>query len=244
MTEGYIVEAYPSLEGEGVKLGSPALFFRLAGCNLRCAYCDTRKAWEEKPAEGMWSFNDGVRKTKNPVSLTTVEEWLREWKQVYPTVVFTGGEPLLQTKFLSEVAHLAKGLGLTTRLETNATLAEAWEKVWADIDQVSADIKIPSTSGFDFLLHEHRSFLKRARGKLIHIKVVVGIETGTEELISAAELAAEVAPQIPLVIMPSSVEDKPISIPNERIIEWLGALEMIPLEVRIIPQMHKLWSLP
>ena len=38
-----IVEMFCSINGEGLRAGEPAIFVRLAGCNLNCTYCDT--AW-------------------------------------------------------------------------------------------------------------------------------------------------------------------------------------------------------
>ena len=36
-----VVEIFDSIDGEGIRAGAPATFIRLAGCNLRCTYCDT-----------------------------------------------------------------------------------------------------------------------------------------------------------------------------------------------------------
>ena len=36
-----VIEIFDSIDGEGLRTGQTASFIRLAGCNLRCTYCDT-----------------------------------------------------------------------------------------------------------------------------------------------------------------------------------------------------------
>lgn len=43
-----INEIFYSLQGEGFLAGIPSVFVRLAGCPLRCRWCDTKYAWDEK----------------------------------------------------------------------------------------------------------------------------------------------------------------------------------------------------
>ena len=74
-----VTEIFYSLQGEGRLIGVPSVFVRLAGCPLRCRWCDTRYAW---PAE-----------QGDPMS---VEDVVRAVGQ-YPCrhVVITGGEPTM-----------------------------------------------------------------------------------------------------------------------------------------------------
>jgi organic radical activating enzyme len=70
-------EIFYSVQGEGVNTGMPAVFIRLAGCNMQCPYCDTsHETYREM----------------------TLEEILVEVKKYAPCVaiVWTGGEPTLQ----------------------------------------------------------------------------------------------------------------------------------------------------
>ena len=85
-------EIFYSLQGEGHYTGTPAVFVRFAGCNLRCWFCDT-------------DFEKGDEMSEDEI----VEAVLQ-----YPTryVVITGGEPTLQiTASLCDKLH-AHGLYL------------------------------------------------------------------------------------------------------------------------------------
>lgn len=91
----------PSIQGEGQKAGQISTFVRLAGCNLNCAFCDTRYA----------------RRGKN-MKLDSV---VREVELVNaPNVVITGGEPYLQNELPSLVSRLKDRYHVT--IETNGTL--------------------------------------------------------------------------------------------------------------------------
>ena len=73
----YVVEMFESLEGEGKRAGAVASFIRLAGCNLRCSYCDTTHALTNESAKEM--------------TLGEILSWLN--KKI-KNVTLTGGEPL------------------------------------------------------------------------------------------------------------------------------------------------------
>ena len=74
-----IAEIFESIQGEGPWAGTPSLFIRTSGCNLRCSFCDTPyTSW--KPEGNAWTVDDLVHKVAASNS---------------PDVVLTGGEPLL-----------------------------------------------------------------------------------------------------------------------------------------------------
>jgi 7-carboxy-7-deazaguanine synthase len=85
-----ITEIFYSLQGEGFLAGVPSVFIRLAGCPLRCRWCDT--GYAKDPASG----HD-----------YSVEEIINNIKQrPCKFVVITGGEPMINR----DLPQLAKGL--------------------------------------------------------------------------------------------------------------------------------------
>lgn len=104
--EGFhIVEIFDSIDGEGKRTGYMATFVRLAGCNLRCSYCDTGYALSVEDA----------------AEVITEEELLKRihsypWKRI----TLTGGEPMLHP-----ILHLCEVLskeGYDVNIETNGAV--------------------------------------------------------------------------------------------------------------------------
>lgn len=112
-----IAEAFASLQGEGARQGLPTIFVRLAGCNLRCAFCDTKRAWTH-----------GRRVTVEAVVAEALR--LRD-RSGASWVCLTGGEPLLQ-----DVAPLILRLraeGFKIQVETNGRLGRRIKADWTTV---------------------------------------------------------------------------------------------------------------
>ncbi len=88
-----VVEIFSSINGEGVRAGQLAVFVRMQGCNLNCAYCDTKWA-NEADARFHWT------------STEEIVELLRSME--IKNVTITGGEPLLQEHISELLETLAK----------------------------------------------------------------------------------------------------------------------------------------
>lgn len=98
-----VCEIFTSIQGESTYAGLPCTFVRLAGCNLRCLYCDTR-----------YSYYNGIE--------MTVGDIIGRVKQAGVKLVeITGGEPLLQKEeILLLTGDLLDG-GYEVLIETNGS---------------------------------------------------------------------------------------------------------------------------
>ncbi|HYP86582.1 MAG TPA: 7-carboxy-7-deazaguanine synthase QueE [Polyangiaceae bacterium] len=105
-------EVFDSLQGEGVNMGKPCRFVRLAICNLHCHYCDTKYTWDFKH----FDYDNEVHEA----TLQAVAEQLRTAPAGH--VVITGGEPLLQQRALAQVFERVPP-ELFIEIETNGTRA-------------------------------------------------------------------------------------------------------------------------
>jgi 7-carboxy-7-deazaguanine synthase len=105
-----IAEIFRSLQGEGLLTGTPSVFVRLSGCNLRCWFCDTPYAsWHP----------EGDDLTPGEI-VARVEQQIATQKDVHH-VVLTGGEPMLFAGLVPlTAAFRRRGLHLT--IETAGTL--------------------------------------------------------------------------------------------------------------------------
>lgn len=114
-----VSEMFVSLQGEGISMGQPAAFLRLAACNLACSFCDTPYTWDFRRF-------DRAREVKES-SVAEVADWAI--RHAPGRLIVTGGEPLLQIAALEELlaaldAELAERrlMPLTIEVETNGTV--------------------------------------------------------------------------------------------------------------------------
>ena len=125
-----VFEIFSSIQGESTFVGLPFVFVRLAGCNLKCSWCDTPKAQILESAK---------RISPAEITANVLDFGLKH-------VCITGGEPLMQDATPSLCELLLKEQFIVT-LETNGSL---------DISRVPAgvirvmDLKCPSSGMSDY----------------------------------------------------------------------------------------------
>lgn len=99
-------EIFYSLQGEGFLAGVPSVFIRLAGCPLRCHWCDTKYAWDATAGDDR--------------SVAEIVRAVKKWPCRH--VVITGGEPMIQ----KALAQLVRGLRATDKHVTIETAGIAY----------------------------------------------------------------------------------------------------------------------
>ena len=122
-----VTEIFYSIQGEGRHAGWPAIFIRLAYCNLGCSWCDTRYTWDSDKIDsgtlqtGREIANAAVGLLENSdSSLATVH------------VVFTGGEPMLHQVRIPTVIDALRNKGFAYfEIETNGTIVPSDQMIQA-----------------------------------------------------------------------------------------------------------------
>jgi 7-carboxy-7-deazaguanine synthase len=144
----YLIELYKSVQGESSFAGLPCIFVRLAGCNLRCSWCDSE-----------YTFKGGYKR-----SIEEVEAEVEALKPVM-LVEFTGGEPMLQERELVPLMEMLLARHYTLMIETSGERPLA--NVPAAVHKI-VDVKCPgSGEGASFHLPNLAALTARDEVKFV-----------------------------------------------------------------------------
>lgn len=221
-----IAEIFSSLQGEGPRLGEKHLFVRFPVCNLHCHYCDETG---HEPVE-----------MKMETLLDRIHALDRQYGP-HSFISLTGGEPLLYTEVIKNLASVLRPEDFRFYLETSGFLVKALEEVMDCVDFISMDVKLPSVTQDRNCLAEHRAFLQAAQGKENYVKIVVSAEINREEFREAVAMIHDINPATILVLQPMTVgEEKYI---EKELLDILTELQSEALgwlaNVRVVPRLHK-----
>ncbi|MES1228425.1 MAG: 7-carboxy-7-deazaguanine synthase QueE [Armatimonadota bacterium] len=188
-----IAELFSSIQGEGKWLGTPSVFVRVSGCNLRCGWCDTPYAsWEPE----------------GPV-LSLDEIVTRVCDSGHQHVVITGGEPMLFDTVVPLAEELHR-LGKTITIETAGTV---FREVPCDLMSISPKLSgsaPPEESGWrerHEKLRLNLEVLSALIGRYPHqLKFVVNPEVG-DEMAEILELVSELGESVDNVMVMAEGRD-------------------------------------
>ena len=167
-----INEIFETIQGEASFTGTPAIFLRLQGCPVGCAWCDTKQTWEVDDVYKV-SLDDTVEKKADSdhwadASAEQILNLFADRAYRAKHVVITGGEPCMYD--LNPVCELLHANGYTTQIETSGTFeilapAQTW---------VTVSPKINMRGGYEVLT----SAMQRAD----EIKHPIAMQKHVEEL--------------------------------------------------------------
>jgi 7-carboxy-7-deazaguanine synthase len=215
----YLIEIYKSVQGESSFAGRPCIFVRLAGCNLRCSWCDSE-----------YTFKGGYKLTEGEV--------VAEIEKLAPVrlIEFTGGEPMLQEKELVPLMKRLLASGYELMIETSGERSLA--NVPIEVHKI-VDVKCPgSGEGGSFRIDNLEALTKRDE-----VKFVISDRTDYEfarDFVRAHELESKVGSVLfspAFTKTPSPIRTAENCLLDPRVlVEWMLA---DGLEARLSLQIHK-----
>ena len=144
----HLIEIYKSVQGESSFAGLPCIFVRLAGCNLRCTWCDSE-----------YTFSGGRK--------MAAEEVEAEIEKLAPVrlIEITGGEPMLQERGLLQLIDGLLARGFTLLMETSGERPLA--NVPAAVHKI-VDVKCPASGeGGSFCMENLDAFTPNDEVKFV-----------------------------------------------------------------------------
>ena len=153
-----VCEVFHSIQGEGVRAGLPTLFVRLARCNLRCTWCDTKYSWEKGEVK----------------SVDEIANQIIGHSPHLKNVDITGGEPMLWRRALDSLFPALREFEI--EIETNGTIAPL------AYDHVTYNVSPKLSNGGDPLaLRIRMKVLKEYAGLASYFKFVIAKNEDVEE---------------------------------------------------------------
>ncbi|MBX3420213.1 MAG: 7-carboxy-7-deazaguanine synthase QueE [Pirellulaceae bacterium] len=200
-----ICEIYHSRQGEGLLTGTPSVFVRTSGCNLRCWFCDTPFA--------SWHPEGDYR---------TVEDIVRQVQtQDARHVVLTGGEPMIWGSVV-ELSHALQAAGYHLTIETAGTI---WHAAQVDLWSISPKLtrSAPTTSGSWPTRHEQRrqrlDVVRHMMQKPYQLKFVVDTPDDAREVLDYLRTLGNWDPQR-VLLMPQGTDRQDLDQRAQWLIPW------------------------
>jgi len=233
-----LFEIFTSIEGEGILYGTKTMFVRLAGCPFTCFYCDTLDALP------MDSGNEyAIEEACNLIEKNLEENTYK--------VNFTGGEPLVQSEGVLEMAKYVKSKNIPTYLESSCYDSEKFSQVLPFFDFIKIEFKTPEAKFVDAnhyskLIQNALECLKISvdSSKITYIKIVVSAKTELRDFKELLDKIFNIVSKKDLtgfIIQPTYGIAEPSL---EKLLKFYDLVFPFYNEIRIVPQLHKFIGAP
>lgn len=130
------IETFGAVDGPGIR----TVFF-MQGCPARCLYCHNPDSWPENGGE--------------KIEVEEIVHWALRGKPYYGGkggVTFSGGEPLLQGRFITEAIHALHKVDIQSAVDTSGTYIDEYtDEAIQQCDLVLLDIKHPDPERFEII---------------------------------------------------------------------------------------------
>ncbi|MCR9293161.1 MAG: 7-carboxy-7-deazaguanine synthase QueE [bacterium] len=218
-----VCEIYESIQGEGLLTGTPSVFVRTSGCNLRCWFCDTPFAsWQPEGQHLSWDEIDHQSR-KFPAS----------------HVVLTGGEPLI----FKSVSTLCQALRHGKRHLTIETAGTLHRDVECDLMSISPKLSSSAPKQTASTWHRvHQSRRERLdvvwtymQNYAYQLKFVVNNEEDALEVLRYLDLLPDYDGER-VLLMPQGTEAESLKRQAEWLIPWCRKYGL-----RFCPRDHITW---
>lgn len=219
-----VSEIFHSVQGEGLLTGTPSIFIRTSGCNLRCWFCDTRYAsWEP---EG------------DHLSVEEILQRVHAWKCEH--IVITGGEPMIFDQ-LGDLTQRLRERGKHITIETAGTIArDAVCDLWSISPKLSNSTPVGFASREWIENHESRRKSPEVVQQLMErgeyqLKFVVGSILDAEEVM---EYLAQIKGWDPhkVLLMPRGTSREELQLQLTWLTDWCRTHG-----VRLCDRQHIYW---
>ncbi len=123
-----LMEAFYTIQGEGYYKGTAAYFIRIGGCDVGCHWCDVKESWDS---------------SIHPPTLT--DQLVSDALKYCPTIVVTGGEPLMWDLYY--LTNSIKKQGGRTHIETSGAYSLSGDWDWFCLSPKK--LKLPTKESYD-----------------------------------------------------------------------------------------------
>jgi 7-carboxy-7-deazaguanine synthase len=202
-----IAELFYSIQGEGTLIGTPSVFIRTSGCNLRCHWCDTPyTSWAPEGQE---------------MSVESIVEYVMQHSTGF--TVITGGEPMIAPQIVGLTEALRQG-GQHLTIETAGTV---FAPVRCDLMSISPKLSnstpLERDGGKWAAQHDRIRFQPEVLRRLMHayehqLKFVVVDERDLaeiEEIVGATRAARDRVVLMPEGTDPTVLRDRSLWLAEE-----------------------------